>query len=384
MKLNLEADGFYVGSGIRDDTSRLYTFPEPVSQVICKQALISTETNRTQLWHKPLAHINGRDLMNVHKYADGVPKLAKLEEICRACRLGKAHKLPFSGQFKRTENVGELVHSDIMGKLEPSFPDNFRYIATFLDDHSRYLLLACMKKRDDLHGVYSQISSQFRRLAGAPETTEFNFSKLHSDGAKENIALQKNLGGDNDNDNSVAPPYTPELNGVAERVNRTIVEAALALLIQANLSRCLWSFAVKHVAYVRNRVPHSTIGTTPFSVLTGTKPSLKNVRVFGCTAYVLRLPQKAEFESRAVEGVYLETLKHGVYRVLITDEDDIPRIIESRHVTFDESKFLGSNMLEQYMDDEVPSDDDYFTDANSESSDSGSESNLIVGTATPN
>jgi len=291
VRLNLESKQLFVGTGIRDPVSGLYMFPEPVLQNGGKQALAvkAKESNETSLWHKRLAHINSRDLSMVYKYTEGVPKLGKMEEICRACRLGKAHKLPFTGQFQRKSAVGDLVHSDIMGKLEPSFPDKFRYISTFLDDHSRYLLVACMNTRDDIHVVYDQVSDHFRHLGGAKLRSNFNFSKLHSDGAKEYIALQKNLGGELDN--SFSPPYTPELNGVAERVNRTIVESALALLIEANLSRCLWPFAVKHVAYIRNRVPHSTIGTTPFSVISGRKPSLKNIRVFGCTPYVLRLPR---------------------------------------------------------------------------------------------
>lgn len=83
------------------------------------------------------------------------------------------------------------------------------------------------------------------------------------------------------------PPYTPELNGISERVNRTMVETSRALLIQADLPRCLWPFALKLVILVCNLVPHLSIGTTYFSVLSGEKPSLKHVRVFGGTAYVL-------------------------------------------------------------------------------------------------
>jgi len=370
VSLALESDGFYIGNGVRDINSRLYTFPRPLCSNVPQEALATSmadNNSETNLWHRRLAHINSKTLVNVHKHADGVPRLRPMEEICRACRLGKAHRLPFPGKFERTSAVGDLVHSDIMGKLEPSFPDMFRYIATFQDDHSRYLLIGCMTRRSMLTDAYQQVSSKYRRLGGANVST-VNFSKLHSDGAKEYMALQKELGGD-DEDNSFSPPYTPELNGIAERVNRTIVESALALLIQAKLPRCLWPFAVKHVTYVKNRVPHSTTGSTPYSVFTGNKPSLKHVRVFGCTAYVLRLPEGTKFEYRALEGVYLETLEHGIYRVLITDDDGIPRLVESRHVTFDEFKFLGAPSLVSYIANEDSSDASNW----SESSESCSE-----------
>lgn len=303
-----------------------------------------------------------------------------MEGVCRACRLEKAHKLPFPGHFRTTSAVGEIVHSDVVGPLEISFPDRFRYVSTFLDDHSRYVFVGLMVRRSALGDVFDGVCAKFRDIGG--EHLKFNYSgaitKFHSDGAKEYVALQNDLGGDGMN-KSFSPPYTPELNGIAERVNRTMVEAARSLLIQADLPRCLWPFALKHVIYVRNLVPHSAIGTTPFSVLTDEKPSLKHVRVFGCTAYVLRLPTGPKFESRALEGVYLETLEHGIYKVLVTDETGIPRIVESRHVTFDESKFLGAPSLVDYMDDEGASDSDFEGDSTSEndSLDSGESDDAL-------
>lgn len=74
-------------------------------------------------------------------------------------------------------------------------------------------------------------------------------------------------------DQSISPPYTSELNAIAERVNRNIVETDLSPLIQASLPRCLWPFALKQVAYVRDRLPHSTIGVTAYSVMAGETPS---------------------------------------------------------------------------------------------------------------
>lgn len=133
---------------------------------------------------------------------------------------------------------------------------------------------------------------------------------------------------------SHSPPYRPEHNSIAERVNRTVEDAARSILIQAKLPECLWPFALKHVMYVRNRVPHSTTGTTPYTLFTGEKPDLKHIKVFGCAAYVLRLPRPSKFEARAYEGVYLETLQYGSYRVL-AEKDGGFSVLEFRHVTFD-------------------------------------------------
>lgn len=63
-------------------------------------------------------------------------KPPKLDHACRACRLGRFHKLPASGQFERTSRVGQTIYSDIVGKLEMSYPGLYRYVCTFLDDHA--------------------------------------------------------------------------------------------------------------------------------------------------------------------------------------------------------------------------------------------------------
>lgn len=251
--------------------------------------------------------MNFRDLLNVHQHADGVRSLTKIEENCRACSLGKAHRLPFAGHFQQTTSIGEIIHSDIVGPLEASFPNLYRYVATFQDDHSQYVFLVFMCTRDEIRDAYNAVIRKMEALVNGDCPTTFSVRLLHSDGANEYKSLQKYLG-EYGMGKSFSPPYTPELNAIAERINRTMVEGARSILIQANLPRCLWIFALKHVIFVRNWVPHSTTGTTPFSLLNGKRPNLKNVRLFGGTAYVLRLPPGSKFEARATEGVYLETM----------------------------------------------------------------------------
>lgn len=122
---------------------------------------------------------------------------------------------------------------------------------------------------------------------------------------------------------SFAQPYTPELNGIAQRVNHTMVEAALSMLIQASLPSCLRPIAVKHTIYVRNRVPHSVTGKTLFLVMDSKQPSLKHIRVFGCATYVLRQHPGLKSEFCALKEVYSEKLERRIYKALTTNEDGI-------------------------------------------------------------
>lgn len=75
----------------------------------------------------------------------------------------------------------------------------------------------------------------------------------------------------------------------------------------------------------------------------------------GCTAYVLRQPPESKFEARAYERAYLETMNHGVYKKSITNKDGASHIVESRHVTFDESRFIGAPASEEYMNNDYES-----------------------------
>lgn len=81
-----------------------------------------------------------------------------------------------------------------------------------------------MTRRSSFSDVFDLVSRRVLYLGGA------EISKLHSDGAKEYRALQNDLGRADEDKNSLAP-YTMELNHISERVNRTLKEAARALLI---------------------------------------------------------------------------------------------------------------------------------------------------------
>jgi hypothetical protein len=75
--------------------------------------------------------------------------------------------------------------------------------------------------------------------------------------------------------------------------------------------------------------------------MTGGKPSLKNIKVFGCGAYVLILPTPSKFERRDEPGVLLECLSYGVYKVLVPLKDGgESKIMVSRHVTLTRKNYL--------------------------------------------
>jgi len=84
------------------------------------------------------------------------------------------------------------------------------------------------------------------------------------------------------------PANVPELHGLAERWNKTVIKMANAMLFSARLSHVLWPAAVAHANMLRNRLPVRGLGPyTPYEIFFGKRPRVDGLRVFGCDAYKL-------------------------------------------------------------------------------------------------
>ena len=79
-------------------------------------------------------------------------------------------------------------------------------------------------------------------------------------------------------------PNNPAQNGLAERMNRTIVESARSMMFHSNLSVNFWAEAVNTAVYLKNRSP-----ITPYECLFNRKPDVAHLRVFGCIAFHRKL-----------------------------------------------------------------------------------------------
>jgi len=101
------------------------------------------------------------------------------------------------------------------------------------------------------------------------------------------------------------------MNGISERTNRVLVEHGRTLLTEAGLSPLFWSYAVKHVAYLRNRLWHRhhqqgpNVGASPYQALYGKAPPLSMLRVWGCDAYKLDPLYKSSTFGRKAQKMIL-------------------------------------------------------------------------------
>ena len=81
-------------------------------------------------------------------------------------------------------------------------------------------------------------------------------------------------------------PYTPQQNGVAERINQTLLEMVRLMMAQANLPISYWGDALLTAAYILIRVPFKLVYSTPYELWTSKKPNLNALLPWGSTGYV--------------------------------------------------------------------------------------------------
>ncbi|GJV24283.1 putative ribonuclease H-like domain-containing protein [Tanacetum coccineum] len=131
---------------------------------------------------------------------------------------------------------------------------------------------------------------------------------------------------------------TPQQNRVAERKNRTLIEAAKTMLADLLLPIVFWAEAVNIACYVLNRVlvtmPHNKI---PYELIIGRAPSISLMRPFGYPVTILNtLDPLGKFDGKAEEGFLVVYSVHSkAFRVFNTETR---KVEENLHVKFLENK----------------------------------------------
>lgn len=296
-----------------------------------------SESSQEELWHRRYGHLGTRNLKKLVQ-EDLVTGLscAMTEDIgvCEPCAKGKLHRTKFpTDGGRRSKSVLGLVHSDVCGKMSTQSLGGGEYFLTFIDDKTRYTWVYVLKHK---HQVFAKF---LEWKAAAENSTGQKLCVLRTDGGGEYTSREfQDYLREQGIRHETTVPKTPEQNGVAERMNRTVVETARCMLAEAELPRTFWAEAVSTAVYLRNRSPTSAVdGMTPYEALTGEKPVVSNLRVFGCLVYAhIPKDERQKFDSKARRCVFLgygTTTK--AYRLFDIERR---RVFHSRDVIFDESR----------------------------------------------
>lgn len=288
------------------------------------------------LWHRRFCHLGMNNLRKLvaKDLVQGIDcNITKDSFICKNCCDGKNHRVPFpTVEGKREHKVFDLIHSDVCGKLNPGSLGGGYYFVTFIDDASRYTWVYILKNKSEVFSKFinwkTLVENQYEKKIKILRTDnggEYTSTEFEEYLQKEGIRHEKTV------------PKTPEQNGVAERKNRTLVEAVRSMLSDSKLSKTFWAEALSTATYVRNRSPTTTLNDmTPYEALNGRKANVNHLRTFGCVAHVhIPKDERDKLDSKSKRCVLLGygSVTKG-YRLY---DFNAKKVLHSRDVIFDET-----------------------------------------------
>ncbi|GKB03525.1 retrovirus-related pol polyprotein from transposon TNT 1-94 [Tanacetum coccineum] len=264
---------------------------------------------------------------------NGLPKLKFVKDhLCSSCELGKAKRKSFHTKTTPSSKRRlQLLHMDLCGPMRVESINGKKYVLVIVDDFSRYTWTHFLRSKDETPGVLIDFLTLVQRGLHAQVTTvrtdkgtEFLNKSLHAYFAKEGIRHE------------TSTARTPEQNGVVERRNRTLVEAARTMLSAAKVPLFFWAEAIATTCFTQNRslvIPRHE--KTPYHIINARKPSVKFFHIFGSLCYIVRdgenLDKMKEKGDACIFVGYSTQSK--AYRVF---NKRTRMIVETIHVNFDE------------------------------------------------
>jgi len=182
---------------------------------------------------------------------------------CDPCVQAKAHQAPVSSEHDhRVTAVLDRAHTDLCGSFSKLSFGKSKYFGTWIDDYSRFLLVFFLFGKDGTFKSFKDYVALCKQQLGKIPKI------LHSDrggeySSEEFMDFCKSHGIQQE----FCASHTPQHNGVAERMNCTLCESALAMCIAANLSKMFWAEAIAYAAWIHNATyTRSVDGATPYKL----------------------------------------------------------------------------------------------------------------------
>nr|GEZ71213.1 retrovirus-related Pol polyprotein from transposon TNT 1-94 [Tanacetum cinerariifolium] len=220
---------------------------------ICLMA--KATSSQAWLWHCCLSHLNFDtiNLLSKNDIVVGLPKLKFVKDhLYSSYELGKAKRNSFHTKLTPSSKRRlQLLHMDLCGPMRVASINGKRYVLVIVDDYSRYTWTHFLRFKDEtpevlinfLRLVQRGLQAQVK-VVRTDKGMEFLNQTFHAYFVAEGILHQT----------SVA--RTPKQNGVVERRNRTLVEAARTMLSAAKVPLFFWAEAIATACFTQN---HSLI-----------------------------------------------------------------------------------------------------------------------------
>nr|GEV10992.1 hypothetical protein [Tanacetum cinerariifolium] len=272
--------------------------------------------NESMLWNRRLGHLNFKTMNKLvrNNLVKGLPsKCFENDHTCVACLKGKQHKA--SCKTKLVNYVSKPLHTlymDLFGPTSVSSLNHKWYCLVVTDDFSRFTWTFFLRTKDETSSILRNFITEIENLKDLKVKIirEFNNAR------------------------------TPQQNGVTERRNKTLIEAARTMLADAKLPVTFWAEAVNTACYVRNRVlVNKSQNKTPYELFNSIIHGIGFLRPFGCHVMILNsLDHLGKFDAKGDECYFAGySLSSKAFRVF---NKRTKKVEENLHVDFLENKLI--------------------------------------------
>ncbi|GJS58649.1 putative ribonuclease H-like domain-containing protein [Tanacetum coccineum] len=242
----------------------MYSFdmktPTPAKIFAC--LIAKAISDESKMWHRRLGHIN---FINLNKLVNGnlergLPsKVFRNDHTCVSCHKGKQHKASCKAKLERL--ITKPLHTLYMDLFGPTSVKSINHASYFLvitDDCTRFIWVFFLASKDEISGILQnfirQIETQLNhrvKIIRSDNGTEFK--------NRDMLEFCGNKGIKQEYSNA----RTPQQNGVAERMNRTLIKAARTMLVDSLLPTTFWAEAVSTACYIINRFTNRKLKVRP-------------------------------------------------------------------------------------------------------------------------
>ena len=294
---------------------------------------VADADGKSNLWHQRLGHMSEKGMKTLLSKGK-LPDLKNVDVgLCEDCIFGKQKKVSFTkiGKTPKAERL-ELVHTDVWGPSPVSSLAGSLYYVTFIDDSTRKFWVYFIKKKSEVFDIFRKWKAMVENETGlkikwvrSDNGGEYRDNRFREFCANNGIKMEKTV------------PMTPQQNGVAERMNRTLNERARSMRIHAGLPKMFWAEAVNTAAYLINRGPSISLdGKIPEEVWSGKEVNLSHLRVFCCISYVhIDSTERSKLDAKSNKCVFVG-YGDDEFGYRFWDYEN-RKIIRSRDVIFNEN-----------------------------------------------
>ncbi|GKA95138.1 putative ribonuclease H-like domain-containing protein [Tanacetum coccineum] len=276
----------------------------PTGGLTCLFAKVTI--NESNIWHRRLEHINYKIMNKLVKgnLVRGLPsKIFENDHSCVACQKRKQHKVSY-----KTKLVNSIIkplhmlHMDLFGPTNVKILIKRSYCLVVTDDFSRFSWVFFLTTKDETSGILKT------SITGIENQLDYKVKVIKCDnGTKFKNSIMNQFCEMKGIKREFSIARTPQRNGVAERKNITLIEAARTMLVNSKLPTTFWVEAVSTACYVLNRVliikPHNK---TPYELIYGRPLLINFMKPFGCPVTILNTRDHlGKFDGKADEGFFV-------------------------------------------------------------------------------